>query len=612
MRTQTLPLLSLCGRVVSGRAVPALHAHAARVAACTSTQHAHASTQARSHSQSTPSTRSITTKTKSRGPATPMAEREMDGGLEFIVEPDVQDLPMPKLLAPTLVLQDAAKWSHKTAMECSMTGRSYTYGELVDGAMRFGGALQRVCGDCRGKTVAILAPNCPEYPMAFFGTMITGATASPANCTYTPSEIAHHLADSGASALVVESVLEPLADAALQILQKDIPVFVNGPSKHQRPNLQQIVKDANVPFAKQVEVSMESTAMLPYSSGTTGKPKGVCISHRAFVNSVELYHHPTCGHFTTAEGDNQEEMVGLLPFFHIYGMMVIMSSGIINGAKTLTMPQFDPKVFLGILAKNKVSRLHLVPPLLNFLATSPVVPPSLLAHTHTILCGAAPVPATSAALLKEKAERPILFQEGFGMTETLCTHITPPEQERLGWCGKVMPNVRGKVVDVDTGMPLPPGEKGELCIDTPGMMSGYHNNPEATRDTFDSDGWFKTGDIAIYDEDGFFSIVDRIKELIKVKGLQVSPSELEEILLGHPGVADVGVVGVPDEKAGEVPKAYIVGKNNPKEEDLHAFIATRVAPHKQLAGGIEFVDQLPKNSTGKLVRKELKKMAHGE
>ncbi|KAK8397194.1 hypothetical protein O3P69_004717 [Scylla paramamosain] len=522
MRTQTLPLLSLCGRVVSGRAVPALqvHAHAARVAACPSTPlHAHASTQARSHATPTAPTRSITTKTKSRGPASPMTERELDGGREFIVEPDVQELPMPNALSPAFVLQDAAKWSHKTAMECSMTGRGYTYGELVDGAMRFGGALQRLCGgDCRGKTVAILAPNCPEYPMAFLGTMITGATVTPFNCTYTPSEIAHHLADSGAEALVVDALLEPFADAALKLLQKEIPVIVNGPSKHQRPNLREMVKDANIPFAKQVEVSMESTATLPYSSGTTGKPKGVCISHRAFVNSLTLFHHPTCGHFTTAEGDNQEVMVGLLPFFHIYGMMVIMASGIMHGAKTITMPQFDPKVFLGILAKNKVTKLHLVPPLLNFLATSPVVHPSLLSNINTILCGAAPVPTTSATLLKEKAQRPIFFQEGFGMTETLCTHITPPDQERLGWCGKLMPNVRGKVVDLDTGLPLPPGEKGELCVDTPGMMSCYHNNPEATRDSFDSDGWFKTGDVAIYDKDGFFSIVDRIKELIKVKG----------------------------------------------------------------------------------------------
>ncbi|MPC10485.1 putative acyl-coenzyme A synthetase [Portunus trituberculatus] len=145
------------------------------------------------------------------------------------------------------------------------------------------------------------------------------------------------------------------------------------------------------------------------------------------------------------------------------------------------------------------------------------------------------------------------------------------------------------------------------------MMSCYHNNPEATRDAFDSEGWFKTGDVAIYNEDGFFSIVDRIKELIKVKGLQVSPSELEEILLSYPGVAEVGVVGVADKKAGEVPRAYIVPRENSlKKDDLHAFIASRVAPHKQLAGGIEFVDQLPKNPTGKLLRKELKKMAHGE
>lgn len=614
MKTQALSLLSLVGRAASGRAI-SIPAHAARVVACSSTSqpHAHASTHAHTHA-----TRTITTKSKSRGPARVMTEGHRDDNQEFIVEPDIKDIPLPNTPAATYVFQDAAKWSHKTATECSITGRSYTYGQIVDGMMKFGGALQKLTSrksteGKTGPTVAILAPNCAEYPIAYFGTHVIGGTVTPMNPTYTPGEIAHHLGDSGAEIVVVDAMLEPLADAALKLLKKDLSVIVNGASKSGRPNLRDIIADPNTPFATHVEVPMDATAVLPYSSGTTGKPKGVCISHKALTSSLALFHHPSAGQVTPAEGEHQDAVMGLLPFFHIFGMMALMTSAMTNGAKLVTMPQFDPKVFLEVLVKHKVSRLQLVPPLINFLAMSPEVQPAMLSSINSILCGAAPVSTASAAMLKEKASQPIFIQEGFGMTETLCTHMTPVGHEKLGWCGKVMAHVRSKVVDLDTGMTLPPGEKGELCIDAPGMMTSYHNNPEATRDAFDSEGWFKTGDVAIYDEEGFFSIVDRMKELIKVKGVQVSPSELEDVIISYPGVADVGVIGVADEKAGEVPRAYVVPKGKDlKKDELNAFVAERVAPHKQLAGGIEFVEQLPKNPTGKLLRRELKKMAHGE
>ncbi|KAK8753986.1 hypothetical protein OTU49_006299, partial [Cherax quadricarinatus] len=356
-------------------------------------------------------------------------------------------------------------------------------------------------------------------------------------------------------------------------------------------------------------IPSETIACMPYSSGTTGKPKGVCIPHSSLSNIIPIYHNPYTFTVIKADGEHQEEFMGLLPFFHIYGMMTVMSCAMFNGVKLITLPRFEPKSFLEVLKKNRVSCLHVVPPLLQFIASSPVVSAADLDSIHTVICGAAPSYPSAVTMLKEKVSRPIFFQEGYGLTELLCTHLTPKDEEKLGSCGKLLPNMSAKIIDLDTNVALPPGAKGELYIKTPVMMSHYHNNPQQTADTIDADGWFRTGDIASYQEDGNFIISDRIKEVIKVKGMQVSPSELEDVILGHPNVADVGIVGVEDERAGEVPRAYVVRHGQVTEQQLHDFMESRVAPYKQLAGGIKFVEGLPKNSTGKLLRKELKKKA---
>ncbi|XP_047471309.1 4-coumarate--CoA ligase 3-like isoform X2 [Penaeus chinensis] len=558
--------------------------------------------------------RPITTKSKTRGPASALVqslELETEG---HVFESHFPDVPLPQSPLTPIVFEEASKWGHKTATECGYTGRSYTYSQLVDGIMRWGGMLQRMATDrANPGTVAILAPNCPEYPIVFFGSIGVGATVTTINAAYTPEEIARHLDDSGANLLVVEGVMEPLAEAALKVLKREVPVVVNGPSANARPNLREIIADSNTPFADFVDVPLDRVAALPYSSGTTGKPKGVSLTHSAIANNIAMYHNPHTINAEKAEGDHQEVLMGLLPFFHIYGMCVIMSSGLCRGAKIVTLPKFEPQVYASVLKKHKISVLHTVPPLLQFVAASPAVAPDDLSHVHTVMCGAAPVPPAAAMALKEKVSRPIFFQEGFGMTETLCTHMTPKGEEKLGYCGKLVPHTRAKIVDLETGAALPPGAEGELCVHSPALMAGYHNNPEATSDCFDAEGWFHTGDVAVCDKEGYFSIVDRIKELIKVKGLQVSPSELEDILLRHPGVADVGITAVDDERAGEVPRAYVVRRNQDlSEKDLHTFLGSRVAPHKQLAGGIRFVEELPKNPTGKLLRRQLKKMADGE
>ncbi|XP_071538541.1 probable 4-coumarate--CoA ligase 3 [Panulirus ornatus] len=563
----------------------------------------------------TPYIRTITTESRSSSSASTVPTRLECGSEKYILESPFPDMALPYSPFHTKIFQDSHKWSHKTAVECGLTGRSYTYGQLVDAVMKFGGMIQQlkasgnIATDNGNTTVALLSPNCPEYPIMFFGSAAVGATPTTINSTYTSEEVANQLADSDAVMLVVDEVLEPLANAALKSLQRDIPVVVNGVSTCGRPNLRDIIADPNTQFARHVDFPRDTLVCLPYSSGTTGKPKGVCLSHYAFSTAITIFHNQYTLNIKKAEGEHQDVLMGLLPFFHIYGMMVIMSSGLANGAKIVTLPKFDPKSYVNVMKNHKISSLHLVPPLLKFTAMSPMVTPADLGRVHSVLCGAAPVPTTAATLLREKALNPIHFQEGYGLTETLCSHMTPLNDDKLGYSGKLIPNVRAKVLDLESGATLPAGVPGELYLHTPAIMLGYHKNQQATREVIDEDGWFRTGDIVAYDEEGSFTVIDRIKELIKVKGLQVSPSELEDVLLRHPGVADVGIVGVEDEQAGELPRAYVVPRGEVTQQELNAFMKSRLAPHKQLDGGIRFVEQLPKNATGKLIRRELKKMA---
>ncbi|XP_042889302.1 4-coumarate--CoA ligase-like 9 [Penaeus japonicus] len=530
----------------------------------------------------------------------------------------------------SVILDTARRFGHHTAVECSVTGRSYTYAQLEDAAFRFAGLLQGM-GVQRGDVVGVLAPNGPEYPVVFLGSMIAGAGVTCFNPTYTPGEIARQLSDSGTKVIVVDPLLEVVLDAALAQLKRPPKVVLAGKSSRAeggRPNLQELARDEGKPFGEYVKVSERDLSVLGYSSGTTGVPKGARIDHGAVAYNLAMVLHPEVFPYRPTTAESQESVIGLMPFFHAWGMYGVMTCSFqVLGAAVVTMPQFIPEVFVKVIKQHQVGVLHLVPPLLQFLVAHPLVTSDDLASVRSTMCAAAPCPPLAAHAFKKKVPNKVFFQEVYGMTETMPTHFTPLNgAENIGSCGVLLPSARARVEDLTSGAPLPPGEAGELVIHTPALMSGYHGNEDATRDVMTADGWLRTGDVAKYDSEGYFYIVDRIKELIKVKGLQVSPTELEDELRGHPSVADVGVVGVADERAGEVPRAYVVRRStaetgdkvkDKEEEDrlaeaLQKFLSERVAPHKHLLGGVKFVEELPKNPTGKLLRRTLKEMAAEE
>ena len=480
---------------------------------------------------------------------------------------------------------------------------------------KFGSGLLRL-GAKRGDVLGMVVPNFPEFPIAFFGAAGVGVTLTTMNPTYRPEEIARQLENSGTKYLLVFSMFLENIKQACKIYQGIQKIIVMGDVGKGGfcPNMIPFIELALLDDGELYGTNrkdfdpVEDICVMPYSSGTTGPPKGVALTHYNLVaNMIQILHSDVKMVQRTTK-DRQEVTIAVLPFFHILAMNTIMTLGLHLGTKTVTVPKFEPELYLKALSTYKPTYLVLVPPLVSFLSTSPMVKASVLSSVVTVSGGAAPFgPALLEKFMAKCAPNAVKFREGLGMTESSpVTHIQPERNARLGGCGHPVPSTIAKVVDIDTGAALPPNTDGELLVAGPQVMQGYHGDEEATKATVVG-GWLHTGDIARYDEEGQFVIVDRLKELIKVKGLQVAPSELEDLIRRHPGVNDVAVVGVPDDRAGELPRAYVVRKNrNVLEQDIINYVSEHAAPHKRLAAGVMFVETLPKNQTGKLLRRELK------
>ncbi|MCA1708350.1 MAG: AMP-binding protein, partial [Actinobacteria bacterium] len=303
--------------------------------------------------------------------------------------------------------------------------------------------------------------------------------------------------------------------------------------------------------------------------------------------------------------DENQVLLAVLPFFHLYGQQVIMNTGLARGATIVSLPRFDLEEFLQTAQDRKVTRLYLVPPIILALAKHPVVDNYDLSSVEMILSGAAPLGRELQSAVEKRLNCRVT--QGYGLTETgPVTNAVPLDWEpKSGSAGPLVPNTTSKIVDVGSGEELGPNERGEICLRGPQIMKGYLNNPEATSHTIDKDGFLHTGDIGYVDDDGYFYIVDRLKELIKYKGFQVPPAELEALLLTHPGITDAAVIGIPDEAAGELPKAYVVRADDAlTDSDIMDFVASKVAPHKKIRQ-VEFIDEIPKAPSGKILRRVL-------
>jgi acyl-CoA synthetase (AMP-forming)/AMP-acid ligase II len=512
----------------------------------------------------------------------------------MIFRSHLPDVAIPDVPYPSFVLQRARERADQPVLVDGPSGRTLTQGQVAGGARRVAAGLARR-GFAKADILALYSPNLPEYALAFHGALMMGGVVTTANPLYTPGELGFQLRDTGATYLVTAPpFLESAREAARGTSVREI--FVFGEAEGATPFAALLANDGDAP-AVRVDPSLD-LATLPYSSGTSGRPKGVMLTHR---NLVAV----TCQVEAQAQIDENWRTLGILPFFHIYGQVVLMNFPLYFGGLCVTMPRFDLAEFLRLVQAHRLTHLYVVPPVVLALARHPLVDQFDLSSVVLVNSGAAPL---DEALQRACAERlGCLVTQGYGMTETsLACHVTPqdPAKVRSGSVGLTLPNMESKLVDVATGATLPAGERGEICVRGPNVMRGYWNDPEATARTLDAEGWLHTGDVGHADADGYFYVVDRVKELIKYKGMQVAPAELEGLLLSHPAVADAAVIPSPDEEAGEVPKAFIVLRQPVAPTELMDWVAARVAPHKKIRR-LAVVDAIPKSASGKILRRVL-------
>jgi len=504
------------------------------------------------------------------------------------------DVNIPEVSLTDFIFSSTSQSGNKTALIDGPTGHSMTYAEFEDSVRRVAAGLTQR-GFKKGDVFGIFSPNCLEYATTFHAVAMLGGISTTVNPLYTAEEAAFQLRNAGARFLVSSPLFIKTAAAAGQAAGIE-ELFVFGEAEGATPFASLLESDGVVP---RVEIDPQNDLVaLPYSSGTTGVAKGVMLSHYNLVanmcqmDGLDYFHR-------------DDKLLCVLPLFHIYGLMVVLNMGLHIGATVIITPRFEMEQFLGLIQKYRVTLSHIVPPIVLKLAKDPIVDNYDLSSLKMIFSGAAPL---GAALSRECMERiGCGIRQGYGMTETSpVTHSSPsdPARLKLGSVGTAAPNTECKLVDPATGAELGPNQEGELCVRGPQIMKGYLNNPEATAHTIDADHWLHTGDIGYADEDGHFFIVDRVKELIKYKGFQVAPAELEAILLTHPAVADAAVIPCHDEEAGEVPKAFVVVKEQTTADTLMNYVADRVAPHKRIRQ-LEFIEQIPKSLSGKILRRVL-------
>jgi acyl-CoA synthetase (AMP-forming)/AMP-acid ligase II len=505
------------------------------------------------------------------------------------------DVAVPDVSLHELVLGGAAALGDKPALVDTASGRTLSYAALAAGVSRMAAGLA-ARGLRPGDVLGVFMPNAPEFALAFHGTLAAGGVVTTINSLCTVQDAAFQLRDARARFLVtVPAFMDRAAPVAQQLGIEE--VFVIGGARGATPFAALLEHDAPAP-----RVSIDPAtdlAALPYSSGTTGFPKGVMLTHRNLVANLLQ----TDSVHTLVE---QDRVMAVLPFFHIYGMQVVLNLALWRGATLMTMPKFDLEPFLGALQHYRITRAFVVPPLVLALAKHPAVDAYDLSSLSGMMSGAAPLDATlETACVRRIGCRLI---QGYGLTEASpVTHANPDDPGRVkpGTVGPLVPGTECRIVDPATGADLGLEEDGELLVRGPQVMRGYLNNPEATAATLDPGGWLHTGDIGHVDADGYFTIVDRLKELIKYKGFQVAPAELEAVLRTHPAVADAAVIPIPDDECGEVPKAFVVLKGETSPAALIAYVAEHVASYKKIRV-IEMIDSIPKSPSGKILRRLLK------
>ncbi|WKX95465.1 hypothetical protein Q1695_012152 [Nippostrongylus brasiliensis] len=458
----------------------------------------------------------------------------------------------------------------------------------------------------KGDVVLLHVTNCWQFVPCCLAAWSAGLIVSPASSSFTEYELRYQLEDSQAKAIITDQSLLSIARSASRQCQVKKIICVSKVDVAGVDDLTSIFANPAHSQYSPVPIEMEKDLLLlPYSSGTSGLPKGVMLSHRNYVSMLASYIVKFTEDYKALGADTfvaPPYAIAMLPFYHAMGMFGMLFN-FYCGTTQIVMNRFDLKTWLKTIQDYEIPMVSVVPAIAAQLADSPLLDNYDLSSLMVVASGSAPLSKGIVAKITKRVPH-VRFREGYGMTElSMASHMSSLDTPD-GSVGRVMPGMKMKIIN-ENGQLCGPYERGEIWMSGPQVMLGYWRKPEQTREIFDSDGFMCTGDIGFYDVEGFTFISDRKKELIKVNGKQVSPSEIEALLTSLPGISDCCVFGVPDEKYGELPVAYVVSQSI-DEQRIHSFVNERLAPHKRLRGGIKFVDQLPRTSTGKLLRRLVK------
>ncbi|XP_013172822.1 PREDICTED: 4-coumarate--CoA ligase 2-like [Papilio xuthus] len=537
---------------------------------------------------------------------------------QYVIKSPLEDIVIPNMRFLDRLWLESPSFINHVAIECAESKKSYTYQQLQKNMAVFATSLRKKLGLNPGDVVAAMLPNCPQFPVVAFGALQAGCVVTPINPIYKELEVTHQVSTTAPKVFVTipqcyETVVKGLQNAKIdaKIVVIDNP---SAPIPEGAIRYSEISEsgEADYSLLDKVEKNNDDVAFIPFSSGTTGLPKGVEITYGNLIAAIEIMQNKRNSFPLLTQGDFQDVVPCILPFFHIYGLVVALMGHLAKGCKLISLPKFSAGLYLDVLDKQKPTLLYVVPPIAILLGKHPDVKVEHFERVRNVICGAAPLADSDVHAILEKCKRKLEFNQGFGATETTSLATTTLMDSTIldySACGVPMASVLLKFVDPLTGNPVPIGEPGELYVKSPTIMKGYHKNEKATKETLTEDGYFKTGDLGYYKPEAGLYITDRIKELIKVKGMQVAPAELESILRSHPAVQDAAVIGIPHEIYGEVPKAFVIRKNGKETsaEELQSFVADRVAVFKKIEE-VAFVNDIPKTTTGKILRKDLKKM----
>ncbi|SCK07492.1 4-coumarate--CoA ligase family protein [Streptomyces sp. WMMB 322] len=514
--------------------------------------------------------------------------------------PDVPVVDEP--IHDAVLSRSATEHGSRTALVDGLDGSTLTYAQLDAFTRRIAAALAEA-GLRKGDVLALHSPNTLAFPAVFYGATRAGAAVSTVHPLATAKELARQLRDSGSRWIVTVSPLLETAREAAELAGGVEEIFVCDRAEGHRSVLDMLECTAPEPHPS-IDPGQDLAA-LPYSSGTTSMPKGVMLTHRNIATNLAQLN-------PLMPAGPDDRLLAVLPFFHIYGLTALLNAPLRHGACVVVLPRFELGQFLAAIEQHRVNVLYVAPPIVLALAKHPDVDKYDLSSLEFVLSAAAPLDAELAAACGKRLDVPVVKQ-AYGMTElSPGTHVVPRNVSApAGAVGKLLPSTEMRVVSLDDpGRDAATGEEGELLFRGPQVMKGYLGRTGETDAMIDSDGWLRTGDIGRVDDDGWLYIVDRVKELIKYKGYQVAPAELEAVLLTHPAIADAAVIGVSDEEGNEVPKAFVVRQQNEAgarltEEDVLAHVAERVAPYKKVRR-LEFTAGVPRALSGKILRRELR------